>query len=369
MQINIFFGPKEEFQKLIPKNKEIKRLHDLIYEIDKKQRTHIHITNGEKEELIEKEYVECLVSYTEDYSSASSNFLENAISILLSAYNIENIYFQNPPQTIKELLERQNDFQVEIIKHQYPNVSLQKIKSIKNTFHKHIIGQEKAKNHILSTVFPLTKKKYEKPVVMMFFGPAGVGKTETAKFLSNKFYNQVEFRKQFSMFQTEDFANYLFGEKINGASLARDLLNRSSNVILLDEFDKAPAVFHSAFYQMFDEGVLVDKHYVADISKAIIICTSNYKSREEIKKSLGEALYSRFDHFIEFELISKEAQLKLIEKSYLKMIQLFSKKEKEVIERYGVFKSIIDRAGQFNNVREIERETQKLMCSVLIKDI
>ncbi|WP_332311165.1 AAA family ATPase [Bacillus halotolerans] len=68
--------------------------------------------------------------------------------------------------------------------------------------------------------------------------------------------------------------------------LARDLLNRSSNVILLDEFDKAPAVFHSAFYQMFDEGILVDKHYVADISKAIIIiCTSNYKSREEIKKS------------------------------------------------------------------------------------
>nr|WP_237730321.1 AAA family ATPase [Bacillus halotolerans] len=54
---------------------------------------------------------------------------------------------------------------------------------------------------------------------------------------------------------------------------------------MLDEFDKAPAVFHSAFYQMFDEGILVDKHYVADISIAIIICTSNYKSREEIKKS------------------------------------------------------------------------------------
>lgn len=79
---------------------------------------------------------------------------------------------------------------------------------------------------------------------------------------------------------------------------------------------------------MFDEGILVDKHYVADISKAIIICTSNYKSREEIKKSWGEALYSKFDHFIEFELILKEAQLELIEKSYIKMIQFFSKKEK-----------------------------------------
>ncbi|PHI49524.1 hypothetical protein B9T64_05885 [Bacillus halotolerans] len=55
-------------------------------------------------------------------------------------------------------------------------------------------------------------------------------------------------------------------------------------------------------------------------------------------------MYSKFDHFIEFELILKEAQLELIEKSYIKMIQFFSKKEKEVMED-DVFKSIIDLAG------------------------
>ncbi|KUP32598.1 hypothetical protein AU385_12825 [Bacillus halotolerans] len=55
-------------------------------------------------------------------------------------------------------------------------------------------------------------------------------------------------------------------------------------------------------------------------------------------------MYSKFDHFIEFELTLKEASLELIEKSYIKMIQFFSKKEKEVMED-DVFKSIIDLAG------------------------
>ncbi|MCY7990977.1 AAA family ATPase [Bacillus haynesii] len=369
MKINIFFGPKEEFIKLLPNDEEIRRLHDLIYEIDKKQRTHVHIQNGEMIDNSKKEYVECLVAYSEDYSTASSNFLENAIDILLKVYKINNIYFHNPPQPVKMLLESKTEFNVDTNTYQYPSVSLRKIKLVKESFSKHIVGQQNALENILSTVFPLTKKKYTEPIVMMFYGSAGVGKTETAKFLSEKFFKQKVFRQQFSMFQTDDFANYLFGEKINGTSLARDLLNRSSNVILFDEFDKAPSVFHSAFYQMFDEGVLVDKHYVADISKAIIICTTNYRTREEIKKSIGDALYSRFDHFIEFQPLTNDAQFKLIEKIYFKKIQMFSTKEKEIIESFDVLTKMLNYVGRFKNVREIDHETQKLMCSVIIKNL
>ena len=50
------------------------------------------------------------------------------------------------------------------------------------------------------------------------------------------------------MYQNNEFANYLFGGKYNEKSFAKDLIVRDSNVILLDEFDKAYAVFHSAFY-------------------------------------------------------------------------------------------------------------------------
>ena len=46
--------------------------------------------------------------------------------------------------------------------------------------------------------------------------------------------------------------------RLHQKSFAKDLLARDSNVILLDEFDKANSIFHSAFYQLFDEGIFED---------------------------------------------------------------------------------------------------------------
>ena len=92
-------------------------------------------------------------------------------------------------------------------------------------------------------------------MVLMFYGPSGVGKTETAKFISKALGEKI-FRKQFSMFHSEEFSDYLFGENHSRPCFAKDLLERESNVILLDEFDKPAPVFHSVFYQLFDEGVL-----------------------------------------------------------------------------------------------------------------
>ena len=87
--------------------------------------------------------------------------------------------------------------------------------------------------------------------MLLFYGNSGIGKTETAQFLTEKIGGQI-LRKQFSMYQNNESANYLFGGKYNEKSFAKDLIGRDSNVILLDEFDKAYYVFHSSFYQLFD---------------------------------------------------------------------------------------------------------------------
>ncbi|GAB2025093.1 hypothetical protein OfM1_11640 [Lactovum odontotermitis] len=50
-------------------------------------------------------------------------------------------------------------------------------------------------------------------------------------------------------------AGGLFGGKHNVKSFAKDLLNRESNVILLDEFNKTISLSFSIFYQLFDEEV------------------------------------------------------------------------------------------------------------------
>lgn len=80
---------------------------------------------------------------------------------------------------------------------------------------------------------------------------------------------------------------HTFGGAHYEPSFAKELLDRESNVILLDEFDKAYSVFHSAFYQLFDEGIYEDQNYRLELFKSIIICTSNYKSEDDIKSHLG----------------------------------------------------------------------------------
>ena len=73
-----------------------------------------------------------------------------------------------------------------------------------------------------------------KPLVLLFCGKPGIGKTETAKYLAELIGGKL-FRQQFSMFQNNQFSNYLFGGNHHEKSFAKDLLGRESDVILLDE--------------------------------------------------------------------------------------------------------------------------------------
>ena len=41
-----------------------------------------------------------------------------------------------------------------------------------------------------------------------------------------------------------------------------------------------------------------DQNYRVDVRHAIIICTSNYKSKDEIKEKLGDPIFNRFDGVI-----------------------------------------------------------------------
>ena len=55
--------------------------------------------------------------------------------------------------------------------------------------------------------------------MLLFYGNSGIGKTETAQFLTEKIGGQI-LRKQFSMYQNNESANYLFGGKYNEKSFA-----------------------------------------------------------------------------------------------------------------------------------------------------
>lgn len=364
--ITIYFGPKVAFEKVIPNNsKKIHGLMELIRQSDKKR--NIIYLNEIKEDKEKKEKIEVLVGKSEEYSMIKEEALNDFVTIL-EEYKTEDMYFQNPPKLIFEMLKKSyKKKEIKIEYFEFKDIDEKIILEINSKFDTKIIGQNNVKEKLLINLYSNIKKLKTKPLILMFYGPSGVGKTETAKYLS-EILGEKLFRKQFSMYQNNSFFDYVFGEKHGISSLARDLLNRESNVILFDEFDKAESTFYSAFYQLFDEGVLIDKNYEVKLKNSIIICTSNYRNLLDIKKKLGEAIYSRFDDFIEFKTINYNDMANIAKQMYEKNLIKLNLEEQKIIEESKIFNTIIDNIKKFYNVRQLEKIIIQLIAKELLKN-
>lgn len=312
----IYYGSREKFNQIIPK--EYRNLTDLVYESDKDGKTMKLVLpnqNGEypQEKEEEKIFVKNFVISSDEYAGIREHVITNFINFL-AKFNVENLYIQNPPLQISEQILRLYP-KAEVKYQKYKKITNDHLTKLNNNYDEKIIGQEKAKLELLQALFPLTLKYRKKPVVLLLYGKSGIGKTETAKYIAEVIGEPV-FRKQFSMFQNNQFSTYLFGGAHYEKSFAKDLLDRKSNVLLLDEFDKAHSSFHSAFYQLFDEGIYEDQNYYLELYKSIIICTSNYTDLKDIEENLGSAIYNRFDKIIHFDDLSTDSKTKIGHKAF-----------------------------------------------------
>lgn len=151
--------------------------------------------------------------------------------------------------------------------------------------------------------------------------------------------------------------------------MARELIRRSSNVILLDEFDKVSPSFYNAFYQMFDEGTFVDANYSVDVSKCIIICTTNYRTEEEAEKYLGTPIYSRFSKVVIFNPISIDDKLKIARKCYTGLMEQVAAEDKELIKNNSVL-SLFERVikeGAYPNMRMLRNDIEDAINFEILK--
>lgn len=138
---------------------------------------------------------------------------------------------------------------------------------------------------------------------------------------------------------------------------------------MLDEFDKPHPVFHSAFYQFFDEGIYEDKNYIVNMGSSIIICTSNFMSEKEIKSALGEPIYSRFDAVIRFDKLDRNAIDTIIRKEYSKQFKELDEDEKEVIEQSGIKDAIFGLVDRLDNARQIRKVIREALSTILIENV
>ena len=365
--IKIYYGPLSWFRKQI-RGEEYHYLLDIINELDKENRQFIHrivgLKNSEEEKV--KKQVRCIVAESMDFVSLQEHAIMNFFG-LLRPVNPEKLILHNPPHHIHTYIEREfSNFNVE--KYSYPVITESNLVEFYQDLPNSIIGQEKAKELLSAALYPLINRQREKPVVLMLYGPSGVGKTETAKILSRLTGGSL-MRKQFSMFQNEEFASYIFGGSHSEDSFARDLLNRESGVILLDEFDKANSIFHSAFYQFFDDGIFEDKNYKVELGASLVICTSNYATEGEIRQELGDPLYSRFDALIEFMPLSKGDLRRVVSRLVDNRYKTLKPYEQRVICRDEIKDKIYSVIANTGNIRKLDKLIEGLISLKLMREL
>uniref|UniRef100_A0A2K5P1G5 Mitochondrial disaggregase n=1 Tax=Cercocebus atys TaxID=9531 RepID=A0A2K5P1G5_CERAT len=159
----------------------------------------------------------------------------------------------------------------------------------------HIIGQESA----IATVGAAIRRKEngwydeEHPLVFLFLGSSGIGKTELAKQTAKYMHKDAKKKGLPSMFpsfyQVAKFIGsppgYVGHEE--GGQLTKKLKQCPNAVVLFDEVDKAHPDVLTIMLQLFDEGRLTDgKGKTIDCKDAIFIMTSNVASDEIAQHAL-----------------------------------------------------------------------------------
>lgn len=365
-RIIIFYGSKQDFEKLILRETDKEQVTIPFMELIQHYNARLRPNeSGVRESALSSniEVDNCVVR-ADDYGSVLEHVLSNFVNIVTLNHDIGTLFVHNPPRKVRDSLRSVYGEEIEYFCTDYPNLSRTKLKEVYTNIDADILGQHNCKKQIIGGMYRLITKKSSKPVVLMLYGPSGVGKTESAKSISKTMGGEL-LRIQFSMMQTTEAYNYVFGAEHSKGSFAKDMMARESNVILIDEFDKVNPAFYNAFYELFDEGRYVDTNYDVDLGQAIFLLTCNFSSEEEIKSVLGPAMFSRIGCCIAFEELSTEQKQNIIRKWYDSVLSSLEADEKEEIDKTDILDWFIKNAERYDNIRTLKTKLENAVFDKL----
>ncbi|XP_014291431.1 mitochondrial disaggregase [Halyomorpha halys] len=194
----------------------------------------------------------------------------------------------------------------------------------------YIVGQEGA----ISIVASAIRRKEngwaddEHPLVFLFLGSSGIGKTELAKQVARYMHkdNPASFiRLDMSEYQEKHEVAKLIGAPPGyvghdaGGQLTKNLRNCPNAVVLLDEVDKAHPDVLTVLLQLFDEGRLTDgKGKTVECKNAIFVMTSNLASEEiaehaiQLRSDVKRLAAKKEEEFSEEVTISRSFKDKVV---------------------------------------------------------
>lgn len=282
----------------------------------------------------------------------------------------ELILIHNPPRVLYEYLQDKKARNLITLEEDREEYSIQKepekFKENILRISDAIVGQDRAIIEIGKSLWYLISVQRKKPYVIMLYGNSSLGKTELVREIAKHFFEGKVLEKHLSMFKNNNYSDYFFGEEPNRRSLGFDLLERTSNLIFLDELDKCPEFFYSAFYTLFDNVEFKDATYDVDISGAIIILTSNYLSEDEMKQHLGMPIFYRIDKMIKFEDFSPQTIYEIT----MKEIEARKEEYGDMISPERIYEIVSKEISTKNeNARTIKFKVQQVIENLLFKEV
>lgn len=155
----------------------------------------------------------------------------------------------------------------------------------------------------------------------LFLGPTWVGKTETAKALTEVMFNDKNafIRIDMSEYMEKHAVSRLIGSPPGyvwheeGGQLTEAVRRKPYSVILFDEVEKAhPDVFNTLL-QVLDDGRLTDSKWrTVDFKNTIIIMTSNIKE-DNLKTFFRPEFLNRIDDIVKFNSLDETVIIWIID--------------------------------------------------------
>lgn len=192
---------------------------------------------------------------------------------------------------------------VDAITQQYGiHVSKDNATETEKALHEKLLGQDEAINQIAWSLRTIDLGLYnpEKPMLsMLFAGPTGVGKTESARIIAKNYFGKSDALIKLSMGEYADEISY---NKLIGSApgyvgydddtgLLASIKRNPCSLVLFDEIEKAHPKVLKTLLSMLDDGIVNDSHGdEVSFRNAIIVFTTNlgYDSESTNTSGMGE---------------------------------------------------------------------------------